>query len=238
VDTDLQDEQHDTKTHQQIWDFFTAIIPKEWRKDIGEYAIVTDGMDGTLAAVAQTQHDANLWALEVDIADSNDYYSLTFTLIHEFGHLLTLGPDQVPPDMAVFNNPDDDNIYLAEVSKCPRYFPGEGCANADSYVNSYYEQFWAEIHPEWNEINLEENEDAYYARLDEFYHNHQDQFLTNYAATNPEEDMAETWAFFVLGSKPAGDTIAEKKILFFYQYPELAQLRLEMLERLCASFPK
>jgi len=238
VKPDLKDEQKDSIKHQHIWDYFTALIPADRRAAIGEYSIMTDGKDGALAAVSQTLKDPNAWALEVDIADSHDYYNLTFTLVHEFGHLLTLGPDQVPPDVAVFVNPDDDDLYLKEVSACPQYFPGEGCANADSYINAYYRQFWADIYEEWNKINLEENDDAYYARLDEFYYKYEDQFVTDYAATNPEEDMAETWAFFVLGPKPAGDTIAGKKILFFYQYPELVQLREEILNNLCASFPE
>ncbi len=238
ADANLQDLQDDEAAHQQAWDYFTAIIPAEQRGVIGEYAVFTDGVDGTLAAVTQTQDDPNIWSLEVDTADSKDTYSLTFTLIHEFGHLLTLGPNQVPPSLAVFNNPEDDNLYLKEVSACPQYFPGEGCANADSYINAYYDQFWTEIHDEWNAINLEEDEDIYYEKLDDFYYKYETQFVDDYAATNPEEDMAETWAFFVLGPKPAGDTIAEEKILFFYQYPELLQLREQILNNVCVSFPQ
>jgi hypothetical protein len=238
VKTKLKDEQQDSATHRQVWDYFTALIPADRRGVIGEYSIVTDGKDGTLAAVTQTLDDPNVWALEVDIADSSEYYSLTFTIIHEFGHLLTLGPDQVPPSLAVFNNPDDNDIYLDEVSKCPQYFPGEGCANADSYINAYYDQFWAGLHEEWNAINLEEDEDLYYEKLDDFYYKYEDQFVTSYAATNPEEDMAETWAFFVLGPKPAGSTIAEEKVLFFYRYPALVKLRGQILNNLCASFPE
>ena len=30
--------------------------------------------------------------------------------------------------LAIFNNPEDDDIYFQEVSACPNYFPGEGCA--------------------------------------------------------------------------------------------------------------
>lgn len=238
VDAALQDEQNDSATQQQVWKYFDMLIPANQREVIAKYAIITDGQGGTLAAVSQTQSDANLWSLQVDIADSTDYNNLTFTLVHEFGHLLTLGPGQVPPSLAVFNNPDDDNIYSKEVSACPQYFPGEGCANSDSYINAFYDQFWADIHEEWNEINLEEDEDIYYQRLDEFYNKYQDQFVTDYAATNPEEDMAETWAFFVLGPKPVGDTIAGQKVLFYYQYPELVESRAQILNNLCGSFPK
>lgn len=237
VSPDLQDEQEDEQTHQQIWDYFRSVIPASQREMITEYSIITDGQGGTLAAVAQTQFDPDLWALQVDIADTGNYYELTFTLVHEFGHLLTLGSDQVPPSLAVYNNPDDDNIYLEEASACPDYFPGEGCANPDSYINDFYNQFWSDIHEEWNEINLEEDSDAYYEKLDDFYYKFEDQFVTSYAATNPEEDIAEAFAFFVFSPEPAGDTLAEEKILFFYQYPELVALRANILSNICLSFP-
>jgi hypothetical protein len=235
---DLQDEQNDEVAHQQVWDYFATLIPAKSRGVIAEYSVFTDGMDNTLAAVTQTQTDPESWALQVDIADTSEPHNLTFTLIHEFGHLLTLGPDQVPPSLAVFNNPDDDTIYFQEVSACPNYFPGEGCANADSYVDAFYNQFWADLHEEWNEINLEEDDDIYYEKLDEFYLKYQDQFVTDYAATNPEEDMAESWTFFVLSPEPAGDTIAEEKMLFFHQYPELVQLRSDILGNICSNFPQ
>jgi len=238
VSSDLQDEQDDEQSQQQVWDYFTSIIPFEQREIIAEYAIVTDGQGGTLAAVSQTYTDPELWSLQVDIADTANYYDLTYTLVHEFGHLLTLGSTQVPPSLAIFNNPEDDDIYFQEVSACPNYFPGEGCATSDSYINNYYNQFWVDIYDEWNEINLEEDDDIYYEKLDEFYYKYEDRFVTSYAATNPEEDIAESWTFFIFSPQPAGDTIAEQKVLFFYQYPELVELRANILSDMCASFPK
>ena len=238
IPADLQDEQDDTAAHQKLWDYFSALIPLENRQDLAEFSVMTDGQDNVLAAVAQTYDDPALWGLEVDIADTQDYYYLSYTLVHEFAHLLTLGPDQVPPSEAIFNNPDDNDIYLNEVSACPNFFPGEGCANSDSFINQYFNQFWVNIYDEWNAINLEENDDIYYEQLDNFYYNYQDQFLTDYSATHPAEDIAEAFSFFVFSEKPAGDTIAEQKILFFYNYPELVNLRTNIISNLCISFPE
>ncbi len=238
VPADLQDAQEDAETHQQLWEYFLALIPMEQRVSIAEYAITTDGQGGTLASVSQTTYDPSLWVLHVDIADTADYHELTYTLVHEFAHLLTLGPDQVTPSLAVFNNPDDNNIYLKEVSACPDYFPGEGCANADSYIDDFYYEFWDELREEWDPINLEEDEDSRTELVDEFYSRYEDRFVTSYAATNPEEDIAEAFTFFVFSPKPAGDTIAEEKILFFHQYPELVALRATILNNMCASFPQ
>jgi hypothetical protein len=152
--------------------------------------------------------------------------------------MITLGPDQVTPSLAIFNNPDDEDIYFRELSACPNYFPGEGCARADSYIHLFYYEFWDELHEEWSEINLEEDDDAYYDLLDEFYEKYEDRFVNSYAATNPEEDIAEAFSFFVFSAKPRGETIAEEKMLFFYRYPEMIQLRAEILSAVCANFPK
>lgn len=238
VPVDLKDEQKDVDAQKSIWNFFTSIIPQEQRSLIAEYAIMTDGKDNILAAVSQTYDNPALWALEVDIKDSDDYYSLTFTLVHEFGHLLTLNPGQVPPDLEIFNHPNDDTIYQEAVDACPRYFPGEGCSAPDSYINAFFQSFWPKIYDEWLQIDGIEDEDTYYQKLNEFYDKYQDQFLTDYAVTNPAEDIAESWSFFILSPKPEGNTIAEEKILFFYDYPELVDLRQEILNRLCISFPQ
>lgn len=236
--TDMRDEQNDIEAHQQLWNYFSTLIPYEFRPQLTEFSIFTDGESNTLAAVAQTYDNPELWGLEVDYADTNDYYYLSFTLVHEFAHLFTLAPSQVPPSIAIFNNPEDNEIYLDELSACSTYFPGEGCSNTDSYINQFYNQFWTDIYDEWNEINLEEDEDLYYEKLDDFYNKYQDQFLTDYAATSPAEDIAESFGFFVFAETPNGDSIAEQKILFFYQFPELIGVRTEILNNLCVSFPQ
>lgn len=229
----LVNAQEDEAAHAAIWQTFTAIIPARERTTVAEFAVMTDGVENTLAAVSQTTYDPALWLLEVDIADTENTPLLVATLVHEYAHLLTLGPAQVKPSEAIFNNPDDDEIYFEEQSACPRYFPGEGCPKNGAYIDVFYQQFWDEIYAEWQDINLIEDEDAYYEALDAFYAQYQDWFVSDYAATNPEEDIAETFMFFVLAEKPAGDTIAEEKILFFYGYPELVRLRQQIRSGIC-----
>jgi hypothetical protein len=238
VPENLRDEQKDRPTHEAIWNYFVAIIPPEQRNMVTEFTIFTDGKDNYLAAVAQTSADPKHWALQVDILDSASYYNLTYTLIHEQGHLLTLTAEQAPPDLAVYNNPDDQDIYDREASSCPQYFTGEGCSTSDSFINEFFNRFWTDFYEEWQEIDNMEDEDEYYDELDDFYETYQDQFLTDYAPTSPAEDIAESWTFFVLSPKPELNSIANAKILFFYEYPELVQLRQDILNRVCKSFPQ
>ena len=43
------------------------------------------------------------------------------------------------------------------------------------------------------------------------------------------------WLFFIISPRPAGDTIAEQKILFFYDFPEMVALREQIRQNMCAS---
>jgi hypothetical protein len=237
VPDDLQDEQDDRAAHEEVWNYFTRLIPFEEREFLSNFSIITDGNGNILAAVVQSPNDAKEWALEVDLLDTSNKYVLTVTLLHEFAHLLTLNSSQVPPSEAIFDSPESDRVYQEELAACPYYFPGEGCSNPDSYVNQFFDRFWFNLYAEWQEIDSEEDEDTYYDRLDDFYDTYQDQFLTDYAPTSPAEDIAESFSFFILSPKPEQTSIANEKILFFYEYPELVKLRGQILNQLCVEFP-
>lgn len=238
VPDELQDEQADISTQRAIWNYFATLIPEQNREFLTEFSVLTDGKDNLLAAVAQSQNDPANWRLEVDIADAQDYANLTFTLIHEFGHLLTLNEQQVSPSMAVFNSQNDPAVRSHEAAMCPNFFAHEGCSKHDSYLNQFYQRFWTDKYEEWFQVESIGDDYLYYTRLNEFYEKYQDQFVTEYAATNPVEDLAETWAYFILTPMPKGSTIANQKVLFFYEYPELVELRQEIMNNLCYAFPQ
>lgn len=77
------------------------------------------------------------------------------------------------------------------------------------------------------------NPAGYRTALDEFYANHRAQFVSPYAATNPREDIAESWTEFILRPKPSGTSIADQKVLFFYEFQELVQTREEIIQGVC-----
>lgn len=230
--------QDDKLSQTEIWDYFAAIIPTDQRGFLTHYVIFTDGKDNILASVSQSDNNLAEWELSVDIMDTADPKDLTYTLVHEFGHLLTLNPDQVTPSQAIFEHPDDEEIFNQEQQACVYYFPGEGCSRKKSYINLFVDRFWGEIYDEWAAIDDIQDEDVYNNKLDKFYLKYADQFVTDYAPTSPEEDIAESWAYFILKPKPAGKTIANKKVLFFYEFPELVKLREEIARNLCDQLEK
>lgn len=236
VDDTLLDEQQDQERHEQIWDYFTRLIPLEWRDFVSNFIIFTDGRSRILAGVIQSEEDPEEWVLGVDIVDSKDPITLTYTLIHEFGHLLTLNSEQVEVSLPVYNNPFDDEIYQQEVDACPRYFTGEGCSNPDSYMSLFFERFWRDIYEEWLAIAEIPDDEIRYEQFGRFYATYFERFVSDYSATNPAEDIAESFAFFILAPKPDVLTTSDEKIMFFYDYPKLVELRAQILGSVCAEF--
>ncbi|MFH0878777.1 MAG: hypothetical protein V2A34_03605 [Lentisphaerota bacterium] len=234
VPKSLESYQQDTSLHEEIWAFIVAVVPAEYRTEVAYFIVFTDGPAGTLGAVEQAD-DPTTWMLEMDVRDAGNFTDLSTTLVHEISHILTLNTSQVETDYIVFNNPDDLSAYEEGEAACDTYFMAEGCSYQDSYINLFFERYWGDIYNEWLEINQEQDEATLENRLSDFYGQYADWFVSDYAVTSPEEDIAESFMYFILAPQPAGDTIAEEKILFFYEFPELVTLRDQMRASLCIS---
>lgn len=233
VPADLLPYQQNTAAQQMVWNYFATMIPPDQRTELANFIISSDGKGGMLASVQQNIADPKKWALNVDIVDADKPRNLTFTLIHEFGHLLTLNDTQITMDPSVIANPMDLQLQAQGVASCQQYFATDGCSQPNSYINQFYTQFWPKLYPEWSAIYAQRNANNYLSLISNFYQHHPTQFVTPYAATSPEEDIAETWARFVLTTKPPADGTANKKILFFYNYPELVNLRNQIVYGIC-----
>ncbi len=105
-------------------------------------------------------------------------------------------------------NADQVDAY-AEEQDCSTYYVDEGCAYEGSYIYEFYKQFGEASEADFGEEN----------------------YVNDYAATNTMEDIAESWAYFVLSERPEGYTAAEQKVLFFERFDELVMLRAELLAR-------
>jgi len=206
----------DPQFHKQLWHRFSSIIPLENRKMISEFKIMTDGKDGTLGYVQQ-KGDLSDWTLALDFKDASNLNGLYATIIHEYGHLFSL------------------NAYeFDENAKCSNYNPGQSCLKKDAYLNEFYDRFWkTSLYNEWKSVDdIETDQDAQSA----FFLEHSDEFLTEYSTSHPTEDFAEAWMYFILSEKPVRYNVADDKILFFYKYPELVQLRNVILTNLLKNY--
>ncbi|MFK7813088.1 MAG: putative zinc-binding metallopeptidase [Maribacter sp.] len=204
--------QNDVAKHQEIWELTKRIIPTNYLAKMSHFMIFVGEDNGTAGYVYETEANLSKWEMGIAIdfayegGGLNADGELAHTIIHEFGHILTLDNTQV--DSSVSEN------------NCQNYFPGEGCAKKEAYINKLQARYWADIQDEHSNIGENENE------LDSFYVKYQDRFVTDYASTNPAEDIAEVFATFVIRNGGVnGNTISEQKIQLMYDHPELIGLR-------------
>lgn len=136
------------------------------------------------------------WGLAVNLGA--DKQEQVVTLIHEYAHILTLNDDQIEYDMPLIDQ------FCKKEARISFYIgDSKECPKKKSYMQAFLETFWHKDHAK-NGSN----------------------FVTQYAATNPVEDIAESFTTFVLQQKPTTiHDIGDEKILFFYQYPELVAIR-------------
>ena len=186
-----------------VWDRFAAIIPADLRPEVTMFVAIdaeaSGGTDGAMQANGLRPEERYI---ALDVTGSVDPKELDRTMIHEYAHLLTLRDSQVDPDP---NSAGPCEVYVAD-----------SCPLDTSYLYAYLTEFWPDVHgPEFDE-----SEDAIAERYNA------EAFVTDYAAKNPDEDIAEVFAQWVIATtEPTGDRIVDEKLRFFDDYPELVQFR-------------
>ncbi len=206
--------------HQQLWLNITSILPEDTVHNIHRLTLYSDGYANELAAVEPLSWNNEKWKLYVDVSDLNDPIQWVDTLVHEHGHILTLGQHQM--------DGDNYSTYF-----CDTFVTDYGCSEEDAYIYQFYKQFWEEeMIEEWEARGLAEDDDG----VGWFYMDYEDQFVSEYAATSIYEDIAEAWSYYVLYTFPEGDEIWEKKVQFFESYPELRELKSIILENVTREY--
>jgi len=196
------------------WDHIRQLFPREYLKFLVGYELTSDGRGNKYALMWQDSADYRKWRLAIDPADVMEdgiynLFKMDETLIHEFAHILTLNHEQMKSRMSM---------------KSKTYTTDEGTLKEEAYLNHFYQMFWADLSEEYRvETDFI---DAYDDRL--LLKDYPESFVTDYAATHPAEDIAECFIYFVTLDKPEGNLIKDKKIRFFYAYPELVEMRDRM----------
>lgn len=225
--------QNDIALAETIWGKVAGLIPDVYLDNIAYFELFTDGEEDYIGAIEELEDRPGYFIFSLDLDDmlNNDLSlnkSLLFeTTAHELGHIITLAPDQVSWLELEDSDPATYYIYEYDLDTAP-----------ESYINQFFEIFWSDIYLAWSDFYYkygiqyygeehlyEENEQILYEYLDDFYAKYSDRFVTEYAATSPVEDIAETFMLFVLDNKPVGNKISDKKIRFFYEFPELVEVR-------------
>lgn len=228
--------QDDALLHEQIWEYFKAIFPADKKVHISYVTYFVDASDERSSASVYEFSDG-LWDLSINLYDFVSPFDATGILSHEYGHILTLNYTQVYEIGYGYQDPMTRKEFDTKRGQCGgEFFTGYECAAPTAYINQFGNRFWSEeVYEMWANAFLlaDKEEDKYNMALDDFYAKYPHQFVTPYAATNPEEDIAESWEEFIMHPRPNGFTIADQKVQFFYEYPELVELRSHILQGVC-----
>ncbi len=202
--------------HQKVWDFLCSILPDEARVKIAEFNLYTDGYSNILAYTSPVK-DANGASDNTRFSINIDYYDV----YDENGN---------PRDWSKLAYTilheyghvlleDETQIDLSVGSDThdpAGFIPG-------SFRKAFYDRFWKQIDTGTGVNDYEQNPTHYVSR---------------YGANYFHEDIADTFAVFVLGAKPEGDTVAEQKLLAFWDNADMVALRQAIRDNMGLDQPQ
>lgn len=191
----------------RVWDRFRVLFPAALTPEIAYFVSLDGPRSGDTDGVMQLSalNDTDFY-LGLDVTGMSTPDELDRTMIHEFGHLLTLRGSQIRPDEAANRA---CRIYTNEL----------GCPAPGSYLYDWSDAFWKGFTVA--DSDAERGDDK---KVEQRFR--RGSYVTEYAATDPAEDLAETFAEWVLGgSLPDADATLRRKMAFFNNYPEARKIR-------------
>ncbi len=96
------------------------------------------------------------------------------------------------------------------------------------FVTSYKNNFWTTADIKHSEKVNKVDGGKKLDLTQDYYEKNNQRFVSDYATLNVDEDMAETFVYFVQEDKPTDNTIRDQKILAFYQEPDLVEIRTQI----------
>lgn len=218
---DLKEDKIDSKDKanlDRVINLLNKILPKDELKRITEIELVKDEkIDSPMYVLYGKNTEGMRFGINLPILE-DEYYKndefLMYSIVHEFAHVFAMDKSQL-----VSNDVIDNPKYVWELL--------DGYKD-DSYLKKFYNTFWKDVPEGWTTTKYKDQKE-----MVDFYLLNFEVFSNGYASTNVHEDFAESFKFFITEKIDFdSDYILEKKVKFFYQFPELVLLRLQILKNL------
>lgn len=188
------------------WEELVAVVPAAQLADLAVFAGFDDAESDVLAFATMLGDANDRFGIVVNLAAAqDDPEQFRLTLAHEVAHVFTQTPDQLDVDV----DPAD----------CPTFHNGNGCFRPGSLVAAWIDRFWSE--EQLAQVEAKAGSDQ--AGTDEA--GAEDRcaldpgFPGQYAASSPEEDLAESFAAYVFGLDVPAEV--QPRLDFFAEHPEL-----------------
>ncbi len=194
--------------HKKVWELLCKAIPAEHRQKIGQFQLFTDGYSNILAVTSTMGEaenpDNTRFSIMVDYYDVYDEHGNA----RDWSKLLyTL--------IHEYGHVLLENDTQIDVSVNNNIHDPEGFIEG-SFRKEYYDKFW---------------QDPYSSYLGSYWEKPEN-YVSEYAGNMFHEDIADTFAVFVFSSKPEGNSVAEQKILFFWEDDDMVALREDIRDGL------
>ena len=219
-------------TWNQLRADIVALMPSELRQRVTDLALYEDSDQGHAAYINYigVRDEEFILGFDIDYFDQRkplggwDFIEL---VTHEFAHIIALHASQMDYDPLLleswFHSGGRSNSNYANewvsARACDSIYSYGGCAKSGSVIGLWYKLFWRDQYS--RRVATYDNWDE--KQVGDFYADHRSDFVTEYAATNPIEDMAET---FMVASMPQSERffgpLVQKKLSFLRQHPETA----------------
>lgn len=189
----------------QVWDYLCSILPAAARQKIGEFRLFTDGYSNILAYTSPLKRE--------DGSTDNTRFSINidyYDVFDENGNprdwsKLTYTVLHEYGHVLLEDETQIDLSVGTDTHDPAGFLPG-------SFRKAFYDRFWKDL--------------GITAVSD--YEDNPTSYVSRYGANYFYEDIADTFAVFVLGGKPEGNTVAEEKLRFFWEDAEMAALRRDI----------
>lgn len=190
-----------------VWDYICSILPEQARMKIGEFRLFTDGYSNILAYTSPMSNE--------DQTVDNTRFTICIDYYDVYDE------NGVPRDWSKLTNTvlhEYGHVLLEDETQVDLSV-GTGTHDPNGYIPGsfrkvFYDRFWKDL-PASGVGDYNENPTNYVSR---------------YGANYFHEDIADTFAVFVLGGEPEGNTVAEDKLRFFWDDPDMVALRMSIRE--------
>lgn len=183
-------------THQQLWDLFVETVGKEAADTYIDEFRVFHDDESDLGAFVETKTTINDKKRWILAINSFDYDMADSVNHHLYQELLV----HEFAHILMFEFPD--------------------------LASDFKEEFWNRTDLRHASRVANADREDVEALLENYYQSNKDEYVSDYATYSPDEDLAETFAEFVMSEKPHhAETEVEDKIVYLYMYPELVDYR-------------
>jgi len=157
------------------------------------------------------QNDKWVFAVSDDIIDDTTSADSTELIVHELGHLVSYESVVGVPAPAI--------------SDCDNYFNTHGCPSENSYLKQFTNQFWSSS--DIARVEQANKTDDPIKEANKYYKTHKSEFVSDYAASAPEEDFSESFMYYILNNQTSGN-LAQQKVNFFSRFAEIENIQREI----------